>query len=121
MSRYTYMQTYSVLANKSWTTFFFLALIVFVDFLTHFHGIFQQHRYSFNLLNGDLVVVVVVVVEVVVVDVVEEVVVAASVSSWATLIYNKTTIFFKLKNQRQIKKTNVKKISKETNQKMKRK
>jgi hypothetical protein len=39
---------------------------------------------------------------------VEEVVVAASVSSWATLIYNKTTIFFKLKNQRQIKKTNVK-------------
>ena len=105
MSRYTYMQTYSVLANKSWTTFFFLALIVFVDFLTHFHGIFQQHRYSFNLLNGDLVVVV----EVVVVDVVEEeVVVAASVSSWATLIYNKTTIFFKLKNQRQIKKTNVK-------------
>ena len=108
MSRYTYMQTYSVLANKSWTTFFFLALIVFVDFLTHFHGIFQQHRYSFNLLNGDLVVVVVVVVEVVVVDVVEEVVVAASVSSWATLIYNKTTIFFKLKNQRQIKKTNVK-------------
>ena len=105
MSRYTYMQTYSVLANKSWTTFFFLALIVFVDFLTHFHGIFQQHRYSFNLLNGDLVVVVVVVE--VVVDVVEEVVVA-SVSSWATLIYNKTTIFFKLKNQRQIKKTNVK-------------
>ena len=99
------MQTYSVLANKSWTTFFFLALIVFVDFLTHFHGIFQQHRYSFNLLNGDLVVVVVVVE--VVVDVVEEVVVA-SVSSWATLIYNKTTIFFKLKNQRQIKKTNVK-------------
>ena len=110
------MQTYSALANKSWTTFFFLALIVFVDFLTHFHGIFQQHRYSFNLLNGDLVVVVV--VEVVVVDVVEEeVVVAASVSSWATLIYNKTTIFFKLKNQRQIEKTNAKKISKEKNNK----
>ena len=108
------MQTYSALANKSWTTFFFLALIVFVDFLTHFHGIFQQHRYSFNLLNGDLVVVVVVVE--VVVDVVEEVVVA-SVSSWATLIYNKTTIFFKLKNQRQIEKTNAKKISKEKNNK----
>ncbi len=83
------MQTYSVLASKSWTTFFFLRLIVFVDFLTHFQGIFQQHRYSFNLPSGDLVVDVVDVVD----EVVDVVVVAASVSSWATLIYIKATIF----------------------------
>lgn len=87
LRRHTYMQTYSVLASKSVTTFFFLTLIVFVDFLTHFQGIFQQHRYFFNLPSGDLVV------DVVDMDVVDVVVVAASVSSWATLNYIKATIF----------------------------
>lgn len=78
----THMQTYSLLASNSWTAFFFLALIVFVDFLIHLQGIFQQHLYRFSLVIGTVTA--------------EEVLlmpVAASLSSWAILIYIKATVF----------------------------
>lgn len=87
-----YMQTCSLVVSNSWTTFFFLALIVVVDFLIHFQGIFKQHRYSFSLFIGTVTAEVLLLVD-------------AALSSWAILIYIKATV---LKKNKTIKNSNIK-------------